>query len=1179
MKFVSWNVNGLRACIQKGFLEQFDRFDADFFCLQETKLSEHQLELDLPGYEQYWCYAEKKGYSGTAIFTKHTPMSVQYGLGVPELDTEGRLITLEYPEFYLVTCYTPNAQRELARIDHRMKWDDAFREYLQKLDAVKPVIICGDLNVAHQEIDLKNPKSNRGSAGFSDQERSSFQNTLDLGFTDTFRHLHPDRTDAYSWWSYMFKAREKNAGWRIDYFLVSDRLKDAIYRAEIHSDVMGSDHCPVSVELGLICNGGIWSPLSQGSARQTFPAEKEEKSKPDKEKASAKTAKALFALGLVAMVLVSVFLFWDPPGTPMPTITEKPFTVHAFPQQLSHVALTDNPLVSFIELSENALTDGTNTYYCPIGVEYGSLGNFCLCVDASYAYEHRYGQAMTISVEAIDPSPSTVYAIMHRQYFTDEKYTQFDGWLVFGTLNTKTDFLITVTAGDATFTQTVSIQPIAQETVPDVPNAFTVTTLTEPLYDALIDKNLYRITNESGTIETYAKEIYTPLSITSSYIDFDHNLSDWNSWFIVTLSSEAKELLKDYDLVLNATIPTYGFDSFPSRVLYTSEIYTDETCQDLYGWLVYGNLDLTSRVYFHLTNAGSTSLLPIWSFVVDAAPYLSRKDAAAMSTEDLFRYASKHAGVQNHLALGNSILDLQGRYLFIDVLLDRPDAISTLMYSNLDEYAEKLFARQLLEGFFLQDMTPRQEAILLIGDHPTSPFPYTPLEIDPPDLSQINTTDLLRTALNFYDYSILSQCSSQETAYQILQYWLPNPYWAELKSRSDTIHVLARLYVQDVRYGSLLSLWNYLPARVQASRMTASQLVDFILADPDRCTSITEAGSSLKTYAYSDPYLSALLEQGDAIDALLDVTVPADGEARKVPTILLYNLLSGQMTPQQAAELITGLHNSATTTFTFSLNYPYDLAETPTGHLVSHLTHYGEELFGFLDAAYAYPDPDTVMYEVYQLLLPYSDILQELQTRPDTIADLRSEFVNTVVMTSPVGYLLRLYEYYPVIWDSNIPAFNALAFKDASTWFVDPNAATDDHLFLQKSFHPFTIKRVDYTQPLEDANFAYLVTFPTQYMTKDAQSELNLSISVQQPGELPADSFVNCIPCYMDFRCTKFCGWLVYGKIELDAPIQLTLYRDGSFLTACHFSPLEAPENVEGVRFDFIYDDIIVIPE
>lgn len=251
MRYISWNVNGLRACLQKGFQDFFNQVDADCFCLQETKLQEGQVSLDLPGYSQYWCCAQKKGYSGTATFAKETPISVRYGIGVEELDTEGRMITLEFQTHYLVTCYTPNAQRELARIDHRLKWDAAFREYLKNLDAEKPVIVCGDLNVAHQEIDLKNPSSNRGNAGFSDDERESFTKLLQSGFTDTFRFLHPDTTGAYTWWSYMFKARANNAGWRIDYFLVSDRIADKVTAAPIYSDILGSDHCPVGLEIDL----------------------------------------------------------------------------------------------------------------------------------------------------------------------------------------------------------------------------------------------------------------------------------------------------------------------------------------------------------------------------------------------------------------------------------------------------------------------------------------------------------------------------------------------------------------------------------------------------------------------------------------------------------------------------------------------------------------------------------------------------------------------------------------------------------------------------------------------------------------------------------------------------------------------------------------------------------------
>lgn len=251
MKFVSWNVNGLRACVQKGFLDVFYQLDADCFCLQETKLQPHQIQLDTPEYHQYWYSAEKKGYSGTALFSKAQPISVREGLGIAELDTEGRIITAEYESFFLVTCYTPNAQRELARIDHRLKWDEAFRRYLSELDREKPVVVCGDLNVAHQEIDLKNPKTNRGNAGFSDEERESFTKLLESGFTDSFRYLHPDATGAYTWWSYQFKARQNNAGWRIDYFLVSNRIRDAITATPIYHDVLGSDHCPVGLEIRL----------------------------------------------------------------------------------------------------------------------------------------------------------------------------------------------------------------------------------------------------------------------------------------------------------------------------------------------------------------------------------------------------------------------------------------------------------------------------------------------------------------------------------------------------------------------------------------------------------------------------------------------------------------------------------------------------------------------------------------------------------------------------------------------------------------------------------------------------------------------------------------------------------------------------------------------------------------
>lgn len=251
MKLVSWNVNGLRAVVKKGFEDIFNQFDADAFCLQEIKLQEGQIDLQFDGYKSYWNYADKKGYSGTAIFTKKEPLSVNYGLGIEEHDKEGRLITLEYENYYLLTQYTPNSQPELARIDYRQKWEDDFRDYIKELDKKKPVILCGDLNVAHNEIDLKNPGSNRNNPGFSDREREKFTALLDAGFTDTFRFLYPDIEGAYSWWSYRFNARKNNAGWRIDYFVISDRLTEKLKDAKIHSDVFGSDHCPVSIDIDL----------------------------------------------------------------------------------------------------------------------------------------------------------------------------------------------------------------------------------------------------------------------------------------------------------------------------------------------------------------------------------------------------------------------------------------------------------------------------------------------------------------------------------------------------------------------------------------------------------------------------------------------------------------------------------------------------------------------------------------------------------------------------------------------------------------------------------------------------------------------------------------------------------------------------------------------------------------
>jgi len=435
MKLVSWNVNGLRACIQKGFLEQFQHLDADFFCLQETKLQEGQIDLHLPGYEQYWCYAEKKGYSGTAIFTKHTPLTVSYGLGVPELDNEGRLITLEYPEFYLVTCYTPNAQRGLARIDHRLRWDDAFRSYIKELDSKKPVILCGDLNVAHKEIDLKNPGSNRGNAGFSDEERESFTKTLDAGFTDTFRYLHPDTKGAYTWWSYMFHARENNAGWRIDYFLVSDRIRDTVYKAPIYPDIMGSDHCPVGLELDIKCNGGIWSP----ECIDLEPPKAAEKAPESKKTAPALKAGAIAILTL-CLLLGGGLLF----GINLPIIQEKVaselISVHLYHSPVEMVPFTawsSDPVAHDgkrnWQIDEEDPVFNTQLNFHPINfwlrIDMTQLGNIMISKDDEIVLSYTANGKGPTQLPFFHSQP---YCYTVREYYDNDTRTGPAGWFVYG---------------------------------------------------------------------------------------------------------------------------------------------------------------------------------------------------------------------------------------------------------------------------------------------------------------------------------------------------------------------------------------------------------------------------------------------------------------------------------------------------------------------------------------------------------------------------------------------------------------------------------------------------------------------------------------------------------------------------------------------------------------------------
>lgn len=531
MKFISWNVNGLRACVNKGFLESFYQLEADFFCLQETKLQEGQIELELPGYYQYWCYAQKKGYSGTAIFTKHQPLNVAYGLGIEALDTEGRLITLEYQEFYLVTCYTPNAQRELARIEHRLAWESAMLEYLKKLDQLKPVIYCGDLNVAHQEIDLKNPASNRGNAGFSDQERSAFSKLLSSGFTDSFRHLYPDVSGAYSWWSYMFKARQNNAGWRIDYFVVSDRLKGAIADATIHPDIMGSDHCPVGLELDTTCNGSIWSP--ETNRPQSHSDDKADRNSP----VGSVKKSGLIILGILPALLLILSIFLIREWKPVQELpNETTVTVAPLTELIGEIRYPSEPLEVLVVPS--VLAAHAPEFYFRIGNEvfqpvapvadfsiYERMPTFCAIV--TFGAECSFS-ADTLPQVQYRQSLGTVYfyePYLIHQFFYDHDGS-IGGFLLMGDIPKDITSTLTVCYSNKISTETLNI---TAEHDPQDYEKYT----TEALVDAL------------GTNQTLSR--LQPYAIIDGEIHF--NLVHYDLEYFMTHNQAAAELLTRDDAV------------------------------------------------------------------------------------------------------------------------------------------------------------------------------------------------------------------------------------------------------------------------------------------------------------------------------------------------------------------------------------------------------------------------------------------------------------------------------------------------------------------------------------------------------------------------------------------------------------------------------------------------------
>ena len=552
MRFVSWNVNGLRACVNKGFLDAFRDLDADFFCLQETKLQEGQIDLPLPGYHQYWCYAEKKGYSGTAVFTRYEPMSVSYGIGVPELDTEGRVICLEYPEFYLVTCYTPNAQRGLARIDHRLRWEEAFRSYLKTLDEIKPVIVCGDLNVAHKEIDLKNPSSNRGNAGFSDEERNAFSLLLDSGFTDSFRHLYPDKTGAYSWWSYMFNARANNAGWRIDYFLVSDRLKEQIYDATIHPDIMGSDHCPVGLDLDTTCNGGIRIPTPDLPQTDT-PKEADG----DAPVGSFQPWRLLSILILLLVLIATPMLLFmreqdtSQPQTSTPDAPSGPL-IYRITDQTGKL---DLQCISFSYTGKNAprsfnycFTDGHSTWKL-----HGVEQHLTTAKNATYFLQIQFDPQRTftaddkpdiIAIDMMMALSSTLRPInVSYCYYWEED--RIGGCFVFGTTLDPTS--ITVTAlyqGRSDSTDPIDIQPV----------------FSSPLIDLMethpADVDIY--IDRSTSLADYQISFRYGDQIWYALYDHDPTLNKWDpNFFILIQFPEVAFTRGDHPFVETEYLPQY----------------------------------------------------------------------------------------------------------------------------------------------------------------------------------------------------------------------------------------------------------------------------------------------------------------------------------------------------------------------------------------------------------------------------------------------------------------------------------------------------------------------------------------------------------------------------------------------------------------------------------------------
>lgn len=1022
MKLVSWNVNGLRACIQKGFLDQFNTFDADFYCLQETKLSEGQLSLDLPGYEQYWCYAAKKGYSGTAIFAKHRPLSVHYGLDVPELDTEGRLITLEYPEFYLVTCYTPNAQRGLARLEHRMKWDEAFRVYLQKLDAEKPVILCGDLNVAHKEIDLKNPKSNRGNAGFSDEERDSFQRTLDLGFTDTFRHLHPDAADCYSWWSYMFKARENNAGWRIDYFLVSDRIRQNVYRAEIHSDILGSDHCPVSIDLDIPCNGGIWTPGSLGEARLNLP----EHTDTEKTKASAVSAKAIVPLSILCVLVLCCILC-------LPQITSL-FTPEVIPTEspdlYTYTIFETRPKADYrysigggTTAKLLAIIEYDNTYFLSDPILWSDYQetNTWLRVDLTdFGINHADDSWNLFLVDFdnlisshLSDSATTpdCYII---PYYPDETHTQMMGWFIFMNLESPRTCTLSLDCNGEYITQSIRLLPDQD-----------LSRLNDPIKTLPIEALLMEVKDDLRTQqqENWTDRVSMSISGTTYYAratQGDQTVQAGNYWVYVTPSQELLEYIPIEEIFFQARnlflgmLPpgTYGiaYDSPIIRPLFSDSDLTQQT-----GWLVYGKdydtplLELSMECSFRTQDLHFThQFLPkiVFGDVDYSAMTTPQLVAHIMSTEDLCDYIAANP---------DPVINFYSRIPVLSDLAFRDDAVSCLMNCTPPQKTEHSSVPYNLLGIpeIRANMSSKEEADYLTQQFPSSGndfAAYFAIDVSG-NLTNYETKDLVKILLKQTSNhgNAMNLCSSKSAKERVYTYFRDLlPILVEIEMRGNWFY-FSNLYKGDPQYyNSILPYLNdmsmymaYLQVDTaeEMVELSTSRIVSLLLCSEFVCEQLMASPAE-------NLLVTELLTRHDAVLHLMSASNSTAYAKQAVHRLLSMEEFQTMMTPRQHALYLSRTYNSCPVPNTYLVEFDGDPIGLTTDALLQMLQE-DDILYQYLSL----PDGEEVRQQIYLIFMQRNALLKELQTRSD-VPERMKELINpTEHPFSPLPYLLELWPY------------------------------------------------------------------------------------------------------------------------------------------------------------------------